>query len=380
MSGPTILLSAGEPSGDRHGAIVARELLRRWPNARLFGLGGPYMEAAGVELLADHRKLAVMGFAEVAGSLPYFVRLFGRVRREMVSRGADLVLPIDYPGFNLRLARAAKQASVSVLYYIAPQVWAWHRSRMRQLSENTDRLAVILPFEAPLFEEAGARAVFVGHPLLDAPLTKLSRAALCKQLNLRADRPILAIFPGSRAQEVARHLRIFLEVGRRLQARHPSLQPVVATSDAVPASAYEGLPFPRTPESRALLVHSRAAVVKSGTTTLEAAIAGTPMAIAYRTHPLTYSLARRLVRVDHIGLANLVAGERIAPEFIQSEVTPAALTEALDPMIEEESPERRRALEGLARVRAALDPEGGQVPGAAVRVAELAAELLAERG
>lgn len=377
LAGPTILLSAGEPSGDSHGAAVARELRRRWPDAELFGLGGPQMQAAGVELLADHRKLAVMGFAEVAGSLPYFVRLFRRVRAEMRDRNTDLVLPIDYPGFNLRLARAAKRSSIPVLYYIAPQVWAWHRSRMRILAENTDRLAVILPFEEALFNEAGAEATFVGHPLLDSPLTTVSRSALCRQLNLRADLPILALFPGSRQQEVVRHLSIFEEVGRRVRARHTDLQPVVAVSDAVSPSVYDGLSFPRTTDSRALLVHARAALVKSGTTTLEAALAGTPMAIAYRTHPLTYWLARRLVRVDHIGLANLVAGERVAPEFIQAEATPAALTEAIDPLIEPRHPTRRRALEGLAQVRAALDPRGTEEgAGAATRVAGLAAELV----
>lgn len=334
------------------------------------------MRAAGVELLADHRKLAVMGFAEVAGSLPFFIRLFRRVQAEMRARGTDLVIPIDYPGFNLRLARAAKEAGVPVLYYIAPQVWAWHRSRMRLLAEYTDRLAVILPFEEQLFREAGASATFVGHPLLDTPLTEVSRSAFCRQLNLRTDLPILALFPGSRQQEVSRHLPTFLEVGRRVRARYTKIQPVIAVSDAVSSSAYEGLPFPRTTDSRALLVHARAALVKSGTTTLEAALAGTPMAIAYRTHPVTYWLAKRLVRVDHIGLANLVAGERVAPEFIQGEATPAALTDAIVPLVEQDGPERRAALEGLARVRAALGPAGAGSGGAAERVAGLAAELL----
>lgn len=376
LAGPTILLSAGEPSGDLHGAAVARELLRRWPDAKLFGLGGPRMRAAGVELLADHRKLAVMGFAEVAGSLPYFIRLFRHVRSEMRGRRADLVLPIDYPGFNLRLSRAAKGVGVPVLYYIAPQVWAWHRSRMRILAENTDRLAVILPFEEELFVEAGANATFVGHPLLDGPLTTVSRSAFCRTLNLEADRPILALFPGSRHQEVVRHLPIFVEVARRVRARHPGLQPILAVSNAVSPSVYEELPFPRTTDSRALLVHARAALVKSGTTTLEAALAGTPMAIAYRTHPVTYWLAQRLVRVDHIGLANLVAGDRIAPEFIQGEATTTALTEAMTPLIDTDSTARRAALEGLARVRTELTSVGGEGAGAAARVASLAAELL----
>lgn len=375
MAGPTILLSAGEPSGDLHGAAVARALRRRWPEARLFGLGGPRMAEAGVELMADPRKLAVMGFVEVASRLPYFWRLFHRVRSAMVSRHADLVLPIDYPGFNLRLAREARAASIPVLYYIAPQVWAWHRSRLRQLARDTDRLAVVLPFEEAIFREAGAAAQFVGHPLLDVPPPG-SRQSLCRQLNIEEHRPILALFPGSRAQEVGRHLALFVKAAQRIQANRPEVQPVVAVSGAVSARAYERAPYPRTPDSWDLLWHARAALVKSGTTTLEAALAGTPMAIVYRMHPLSYRLARRLVRVDHIGLVNLVAGERLAPEFVQHEATPASLAAAMLPLLRSDRSARAEAVEGLGRVRSALEPPRGGSDRVAERVVDLAAELL----
>jgi lipid-A-disaccharide synthase len=375
VGAPTILLSAGDPSGDLHGAALAHALKRLWPEATLFGLGGPRMAAAGVELMADPAKLAVMGFVEVAGRIPYFMRLFRRVRTAMETRRADLVIPIDYPGFNLRLARAARSAKIPVLYYIAPQVWAWHRSRIRQLAEDTDRIAVVLPFEERIFREAGARATFVGHPLLDAPPPG-TRQALCRQLNIEEHRPILALFPGSRPQEVARHMAIFVETAIRVRAQHSDIQPVVAVSSAVPARAYEGLPFPRTPDSWDLLWHAHAALVKSGTTTLEAALARTPMAIAYRTHPLTYWLARRLVEVDHIGLVNLVAGKRLVPEFLQDEATPAALAPALLSLIRTDRPDRDAALEGLDRVRAALAPPPGGPARVADRVAALAAELI----
>jgi lipid-A-disaccharide synthase len=169
LAGPRIFLSAGEPSGDLHGARVAEALHRRWPDAELFGLGGDGMAAAGVQLLAHVDQLAVMGFVEVLRHLPYFVELMKTVKRAIADRRPDLVIPIDYPGFNLRLARHAREQGTPVLYYIAPQVWAWHRSRMKQLARNTDRLAVILPFEEELFREAGANATFVGHPLLDQP-------------------------------------------------------------------------------------------------------------------------------------------------------------------------------------------------------------------
>lgn len=337
------------------------------------------MAEAGVELLADFQRLAVMGFAEVVSQIPFFLRLLGQLRDEMAARRTDLVLPIDYPGFNLRLARAARESGRSVLYYIAPQVWAWHRSRIRKLAEVTDRLAVVLPFEEPLFREAGTRATFVGHPLLDVPPPTVDRGAFCEALGLDPERPILAVFPGSRAQEVSRHLEVFVHAARRVTGRRPDLQPVVAVSNAVDISAYAGVPFPLTRESRLLLTHAHAGLVKSGTTTLEAALAGTPMVIAYRTSGLTYWLARRLVRVDHIGLVNLVVGERLAPEYVQDEATPEALAAALSPLLDPDSPERRAALAGLARVRAALAPTDGRPPGAAERVADLVAELLEGR-
>lgn len=373
------MLSAGEPSGDLHGAAVARALRRRWPGARLFGLGGARMAEAGVELLADPRRLAVMGFAEVASQVPYFVRLLRRLRREIAGRGADLVIPIDYPGFNLRLARAARAEAVPVLYNIAPQVWAWHRSRIRQLARDTDRLAVVLPFEEPLFRAAGARVQFVGHPLLDEHEPVIGRTEFCGRLGIDPERPILAVFPGSRAQELARHLDVFGEAAARVARDRPDVQPVIAATAALDASVYADAAYPRTTAARSLLAHATAAIVKSGTTTLEAALAGTPMVIAYRTHPVTYWLARRLVRVEHIGLANLVAGERLAPELIQDEATPDALAAAVRPYLNGDGTARAAAREGLARVRAALSASDDRGIGAAERVSEIAAELVEER-
>jgi len=376
---PTILLSAGEPSGDLHGAAVARALRRRWPNVRLFGLGGPKMAEAGVELLADMNELAVMGFAEVVGRIPFFLGLLRRIRGELRERGADLVVPIDYPGFNLRLARAARELGTPVLYYIAPQVWAWHRSRIHQLARTADHLAVILPFEEPLFREAGARVTFVGHPLLDAVPEIRSREAFCAELGLDPRRPILALFPGSRAQEVERHLTVFTEAALRAMEGHPGVQPVIAAAESLDAAAYAGAPFPVVRRSAELLAHARAALVKSGTTTLQAALAGVPIVIAYRTHPVTFWLAKRLVRVDHIGLANLVAGRRVAPEFLQDEAEPAALAAALLPLLSD-GPERRAMVEAFGQVRASLTVPDGSGASTADRVVALAAELLDRRG
>lgn len=375
MSRPRIFLSAGEPSGDLHGARVAEALRRRWPDAELFGLGGDRMAAAGVQLLAHVDQLAVMGFVEVLRHLPYFVGLMKKVKRNIAERAPDLILPIDYPGFNLRLARHARDRDIPVLYYIAPQVWAWHRSRMKQLAENTDRLAVILPFETDLFREAGADASFVGHPLLDQEPPVAPRAQFLAALGLDAQRPVLALFPGSRSQEVARQLETFTAAARAVQARMPEVQPVLAESSAVPPAIYGQSALPRTQDGWSLLRHARAALVKSGTSTLQAALAGTPLVVTYRVHPVTFFMAERLVRVPHVGLVNLVAGERVAPELLQNDATPDRLAAALLPLLDEQSTERRTALAGLARVRQALTlPDAGR--GTADRVADLAAELI----
>lgn len=375
MSPPRIFLSAGEPSGDLHGARVAEALRRRWPDAELFGLGGDRMRAAGVELLAHVDQLAIMGFVEVLRHLPYFVDLMRTVKRTLAARRPDLVLPIDYPGFNLRLAHHARSRGIPVLYYIAPQVWAWHRSRMKQLARNTDRLAVILPFETELFRAAGANASFVGHPLLDQPAPAASREDFLRDLGMDSDRPVLALFPGSRAQEVERQLAVFVAAATAVQARMPEVQPVLAESAAVSAATYAAAPFPRTRDGWSLLHHARAALVKSGTSTLQAALSGTPLVVTYRVHPVTFFMARRLVRVPHVGLVNLVAGERIAPELLQDDATPERLAAALLPLLDENSSERRAAIAGLARVRDLLAPPDEE-RSAAERVADLAAELI----
>jgi lipid-A-disaccharide synthase len=368
---PLIFISAGEPSGDLHGAGLARALRSRLPKARLIGLGGTRMAAEGVQLLASVEDLAVMGFAEVAARLPFFLRLRKRVFDTVVREGVDLVIPIDYPGFNLRLARFARGRGVRVLYYIAPQVWAWHASRAADLARDTDEVAVILPFEEEFLRRAGANARFVGHPLLDLPPPRASRADVLGTWGLDPAQPVLALFPGSRPQEVRRHLALFSEAAEEVVRVRPQVQPIVGAAPDLDAAIFRASPWPLADDSQALLHHATAALVKSGTTTLEAALAETPFVVAYRMNPLSYQIARRLVDVPHIALANLVAGERLAPELVQGEATPTSLRDAVLPLLELASEERLRMVEGLSRVRRSL---GGV--GAAKRVAEDAAQLL----
>jgi lipid-A-disaccharide synthase len=325
-----------------------------------------------VELWAHTDQLAVMGLVEVVRHLPFFLTLLWKTRDDLRREPPDLVIPIDYPGFNLRLARYAKALHVPVLYYIAPQVWAWHRSRMRELADNADQLAVVLPFEEKLFREAGATVSFVGHPLLDLPAPTKTREAFCAEQQLDPARPLLALLPGSRQQEVRSHTQLFAEAARLVQQELPAVQPVIAHAPGIDAADYGAPSWPRVPDSAELLHFAHAALTKSGTSTLQCALSLTPMVIAYRMNPLTFAIAKRVVEVEHIGLVNLIAGKSVAPEFVQDAATPRALADALIPLIQEGTA-REQTLGELRMIRQTLS---GDARGAAVHVADLAAELL----
>lgn len=371
---PTIFIAAGEASGDLHGARLARALKDRMPGVRLMGLGGDRMAAEGVEILEHVNRLAIMGIAEIVKHLPFLVQLRKRVFATLAEDRPDLVIPIDYPGFNLRLAARARRERIPVLFYIAPQVWAWHKSRTKLLARDTDALAVILPFEEAFFRQHGVNAHFVGHPLLDTLPDGESRAEWAARVGIDPNRPILAVYPGSRGQEVRSHMKTFSAAVERVRAVRPDVQPVIGAARSLDPTLFADSPWMVTDGSDGLLRYADAALVKSGTTTLEATLAGTPFVVAYRVKPLTYKIAKRLVDVKYIALPNLVADREVVPELIQDAMTPDALSAALIPLLNPASEVRRTMVNDLAAVRARLGEAG-----AAGRVADLAASMIEKR-
>jgi len=368
-----ILFVAGEVSGDLHAAAVARALREANAPFALTGVGGDAMRDAGVELIEDTVSAAVMGFIAPIRHLPRLVRLRRSLTERIRGGRVALVVLIDSAGFNMGIAAAATEAGVPTLYYITPQVWASRAGRLDKLARTVTRAAVILPFEEKLLREHGVNATFVGHPLLDRAREMPDRAEARRMLGLDVDRPVLALFPGSRAQEIARHLDPFVATARELQRRDPSLQVVVSSAPHVAIPA-ERCPYPLAhAASFSVFRAADAALCKSGTTTLEAAIAGCPLVIAYRTSRLEYALARRIVKIPFIGLVNIVAGREIAPELVQDALQPTSLADAVAPLLRDGSPERVAQLRALREVRDSLGETG-----AASRVAAMALEL-AER-
>jgi lipid-A-disaccharide synthase len=367
-----VLIIAGEASGDLHASGLATELGRVRPDLALAGVGGARMAAAGVTLIERSDGMAVMGFVEVIRQVPQHYALLASLKRRLRSGRVALLVVIDYPGFNMKLAAAAAAAGVPVLYYITPQVWAWGAGRLGQLARIVTRAATILPFEESLLRSHGINATFVGHPLLDRIDEMPGRTEARRSLGLRGSDSVLALFPGSRAQEIDRHLDAFVRTARILEERRPGLRVVVSAAPTVTIDPAR-CPYPRVPSaSFTVLRAADAALCKSGTTTLEAAVAGCPLVVAYKTSPWTYAIARRVVKIPHIGLVNVVAGREVAREFVQDAVIPDRVADALAPLLDASEPRRIAMLEGLTDVRSRLG-----TPGAAARVAAIASELAA---
>jgi lipid-A-disaccharide synthase len=384
ISGPNILVIAGEASGDRHGARLVAEIRRMLPQAQLQGIGGEAMAAQGVSLLARAEDLAVVGLTEVAGRLPAVIQALREVNQVLREKRPALTILIDFPDFNFLVVRLAKWRGVPVMYYISPQVWAWRRHRVRTIARYVDRMVVIFPFEEEFYRERGVPVTFVGHPLKETLPELPSRDILLQEWGLEPERLTLALLPGSRGSEIERHLPLMLAAAQLVSEALPEVQFILPLASTAPRGLVEGMikeawedvPSPGPPlkiipgQAYAALAAAHLAVVASGTVTVEAALAGTPTVIMYRLAPLTFQMAKLLIRVDHIGMANLLAGEGLFPELIQEDCTPASLAREVLRWIRE--PERLAQLRpGLARVMERLGP-----PGASRRAAEVAQEVI----
>lgn len=371
-AGRSVLVVAGEVSGDMHTAAVVRAVRAKDPGIEFFGIGGEELRAAGVDIIYDATDMAVLGLAEVLKRYGFFKRVFNDMLDLIRFRRPDLVLLTDYPGFNLRFAREARQKGLRVMYYICPQVWAWHRSRIKQMAEVVNRLAVIFPFEPAVFQGTRLKVDFVGHPLVEA--ADRARAEPLKLLPWVGDLRV-ALLPGSREIEVRRMLPTMLSAGVLTEKSHPGASFIIASpTDAIAAKVREilegtedapGLCEVVSGDTRQVLRQARAALVASGTATIETALMGCPMVVVYKTSWPTYLIGKILVQVPNLGMVNIVAGGPLCPEFIQHEATPQALAGAIEPLLGD-TPERAGMVKGLEEVRKALG--GG---GAAERTADI---------
>jgi lipid-A-disaccharide synthase len=329
------MIIAGEASGDLYGARLVLAMKRVAPDMRFFGLGGPEMEKVGVRVLFQLSAMAVVGMTEIIPRIGYILRALRELTTSLGSSHPDLLILIDYPGFNLNLAKKARVLGIPVLYYIPPQVWAWWRGRVRKIARRVDRVAVILPFEEEFYQRFGLPVEYVGHPLMDLPLPGGSKKMIREGLGINHEKgPILGLLPGSRAEEVARMMPAMIGAAEIISRHYPRLHCILPLASTVREDVVRPYVENATidvtigrSDTKELLKIADVALVASGTATLEAAIMETPMIIAYKVSPLSYILGRFLAKVSHIGLVNLIAGRTIVPELIQGEATAFRLAE-----------------------------------------------------
>ena len=373
-----ILLVTGEASGDHHGALVVLALRRMLPDVQVTGIGGQELAAAGMELLYDVRDLSVVGLLEILPRAGNILRAYRLLKKRLSGQDKpDLLVLIDYPDFNLRIAAIARKYKVPVLYYISPQIWAWRQGRAKKIARLVDRMAVIFPFEVPFYEKVGLDARFVGHPLLDHDEQVGDRQEAIKGFNLSGSSPVIGLLPGSRPSEIDRLLEPMLDAAVLIKDKFPEagfIIPVVQGIDCSHVRAMAGqknVPAAIVPGSfHQVLNACDLVLVASGTATLETALMGKPMVIIYKVSQLTYLVGRLMIRVPWIGLANIVAGRQVAPELIQHDASPQRIAAEACGILSD--PGRLEAMRlGLSGIRQAL----GQ-PGCSQRVAELIKEML----
>ena len=374
-----IMFSAGEASGDMHGTNLARALKALDPDIELLGMGGSQMAQAGVRIVYDINNLGFIGVGEILRKIPFFFRLRTQLLQVMQEEKPDVLVCIDYPGFNMRLIEKARAAGIRVVYYILPTIWAWHKSRGKVIAEHTDLAISLFPFEAKLYEELGARVAYAGHPLLDVVHPELTKDEALQAFGLDAAKQTILLMPGSRLQEVRGLLPVMLAAVKEIMAQRDGVQFLIPRASTIDASVLQEL-IPADLEN----VHvasghvydmmniSTAAVAASGTATLETALMGLPTLLIYRVSSLTYWLSKILVHIQSIGLPNIIMGHRIMPELWQDEVTPEAIAADMVTLLTDKQAWQERH-EAMLSVR----KEMGE-PGAVRRTAEIILQFAKE--
>jgi lipid-A-disaccharide synthase len=390
---PTIFISAGEASGEHYGALLIAALKERLAacgqTGRFLGMGGARMAEAGMEPVVRSENMAVMGLTEVLRHLPRIWWEFRKLKRSVRDplRRPDVAVLIDFPEIHFRLARELHRLGIPVVFFVSPQLWAWKKHRIELVRRYVRRMLVIFPFEEPFYREHGIAAEFVGHPLSDLPLPAISREQFAAANGLDAGKGWMGLLPGSRPKEIGDNLPEMLSAARGLAATgFQFLIPLAATLNATQRDQVRrlvelhggGLEIRLVEESRAALLHARASVVASGTATVEAALMGNPFVVVYRVSPVTYAIAKRVVKVAHVAMVNLIAGKRIVPELIQNDFTAANIVQQIEPLLPDGAP-RQSMMQELAAIRGLLNVrsagQGGECKGAIGRVAAVALEV-----
>jgi len=371
------LIIAGETSGDHHGSGLVRAARELDPGLSFFGVGGPSLEDAGCEIIIPHEQLMVTGLVEVIAHFPIIRRAFNQIKSILMGpEPPDLLVLIDYPDFNLRLARHARRAGIPVLYYISPQVWAWRKKRIYKIAKVVDRLAVILPFEPEIYRGLDIEVEYVGNPLLDELEVTCDRTDYLSKHAIEPADPVIGLFPGSRQNEINYNLDTIIKAAQGIYRNKPQasfllpLAPFLDQNDFNRRIERSSLPFTIVQNNIYDVANACDAVIAaSGTVTLQIALTKTPMVIIYKVSPLTYSIARRLIKVPYIGLVNIVAEAGVVKEFIQDQATPEMIAEEILRILDDRD-YREKIQQGLSDVRIKMGE-----PGCSLRVAKMASEM-----
>ncbi|HPV72844.1 MAG TPA: lipid-A-disaccharide synthase [Smithellaceae bacterium] len=375
---PKVMIVAGEASGDLHGALLVREMLAVNPTLHFFGIGGNRMQEAGVKLLAHAADVAVVGVSEVFSKTAAFLRIIAKMRKSMDRLKPSLVILIDFPDFNLNIAaRAARKRGIRIFYYISPQVWAWREGRVKQIKKLVDQMAVILPFEVDFYAARGFDVHYVGHPLRDIVKTPFTARQARAHFGLAEDKTTIGLLPGSRNSEIQKLLPEMVEAARIISRKIPGTQYILPLADTLEEKTVAGFLSDSGLKVKIVAGHTYdvlaccdLAVVTSGTATLETGLMGVPMVIVYKVSLFSELIGRMIIRQQHIGLVNILAGKTVAPELIQRDARgPRIASEAL--AILQNREKRRQIIRDLGNIRAKLGE-----PGAARRAAQIACNMI----